>query len=181
MAKRKKKSRTNPKTLTTDAKHIMAYRLRMNGIKLQEIADALGYKTCSGAQKAIEAGQRKLHFEPAINSKLLNQDRLEELLQGMWTAASKGALGSADRAIKIIQELNKMDGNYAPVQVAVADWRREAEAAGLQPSEIFEEMVSVFMKEMSHAKPTVDGTGDGRSPSRGNKKGGNSAKRKPKG
>ena len=118
---RKKKERTNPKKLEQDAKHLMAYRLRMAGAKLKDIADTLGYRTCSGAQKAIEAGQRKLHIEPAINSKSLNQDRLEELLQGLWSSAGRGALGSTDRVIKIVQELNKMDGNYEPMKIAPTD------------------------------------------------------------
>ena len=141
MAKRKSKRRTNPKKLATDAKHLMAYRLRMGGAKIKDIAEALGYKTCAGAQSAIESGQRKLHIEPTIHSKELSQDRLEELLQGLWTAATKGALGSTDRVIKIIQELNKMDGNYEPIRLEVMDWREEARKAGYEPSEIFEEMV----------------------------------------
>ena len=120
MVKRKKK-RTNKTMLEADEKHLMAYRLRMAGTKLQDIADALGYKTCSGAQKAIEAGQRKLHIDPALNSKKLNQDRLEELLQSLWSSAGRGALGSTDRVIRIVQELNKMDGNYEPLKIAPTD------------------------------------------------------------
>ena len=118
---RKKRERTNPKTLELDARHLMAYRLRMAGAKLRDIGDALGYKTCSGAQKAIEAGQRKLHVGPAINSKILNQDRLEEILCKLWPAASKGVLGSTDRVLKIVKELNKMDGNYEPLKIAPTD------------------------------------------------------------
>ena len=121
MAKRKNKKRTDPKALALDERHITAYRLRMAGAKIKDVADALGYKTCAGAQSAIEAGQRKLHIEPAINSKALNQDRLEELLQGLWSSAGRGALGSTDRVIRIVQELNKMDGNYEPLKIAPTD------------------------------------------------------------
>ena len=120
MVKRKKK-RTNKTMLEADEKHMMAYRLRMAGAKLKDIADTLDYKTRSGAQKAILAGQRKLHIDPALNSKALNQDRLEELLQGLWSSAGRGALGSTDRVIKIVQELNKMDGNYEPLKIAPTD------------------------------------------------------------
>ena len=121
MARKKKQRKTNPKTLATDERHITAYRLRMAGAKLQDIADALDYKNAKGAQKAILAGQRKLHIDPALNSKALNQDRLEVLLQSLWSSAGKGALGSTDRVIKIVQELNKMDGNYEPMKIAPTD------------------------------------------------------------
>ena len=149
MAKRKKKKTTNQRKLEANAKHLMAYRLRMAGAKLQDIADALGYKTESGAQKAILAGQRKLHIEPAIDAKELNKDRLEELLRSLWTAASKGALGSTDRVMRIIQELNKMDGNYAPTQVEITDWREELRKAGGEPAKIFEDMVKHFVEVQS--------------------------------
>jgi hypothetical protein len=124
------KKKTDPKQLEVEAKQLTAYALRLGGFTLREIAENLGYKSCSGAQKAIEAGQRKLHYDPALDSVMMALDRLETMLKAVWLDAKKGRLGSIDRALKCIQEINRIQGNYQPEGIDIT--------TGGQPVEVKE-------------------------------------------
>jgi hypothetical protein len=139
MARKKTQDRTDPRKLSVEAKQYTAYRLRMAGATLQQIADFLGYKSCSGAQKAIEAGQRKLHYEPALDARKLAKDRLEGLLNAVWDDATKGALGAQDRAIKVLDQLNKIEGVYEAQKVDLT--------SGGKP---------IFVTSIEHVPPDAD-------------------------
>lgn len=109
---RKKKAKSE--LLKTDERHYRAYQLRLAGASLRDIAEVLGYKFCSGAAQAVKAGQKKYVIDGVGDMHQQNTDRLEALLKAIWTSASKGRLGSVDRATRLIAELNKMHGTYQP-------------------------------------------------------------------
>lgn len=138
----------SPRRVTAKERQNMVYELHLGGYSYREIAGMVGYAGPSGAHKAHEAALRRLIEEPLLEMRETNVRRLIKLLSRIWMQVQKGSLPAIDRAVKIIQELNKLGGLYAP-QRFEHDWREILEREGIDATEQFEEMVAYFAERMN--------------------------------
>lgn len=86
-------------------------------MSLQNIADRVGYKDASGAYRAIRAALKKTLQEPADDLRVLELDRLDVLLTGLWPKAINGDAPAVDRVLKIMERRASLLGLDAPRKV----------------------------------------------------------------
>jgi hypothetical protein len=99
-------------------KCIRAATMRREGLNSREIADALGYKSTSGASAAVRFGIELLQIaEPADTLRLVQMNRIERLIRVLWDQAESGDVDAIDRVIKLMQEESKLQGLYAPIKI----------------------------------------------------------------
>lgn len=139
--------KSTPRRIKARLRQSQAFELKLAGASFQQIADQLGYSSKSGAERAYRTQLERLTIAPSEESKKLQLERLEHLFLAMYTQAKSGALGATDRCIRIIQEIAKLQGLYAPTMINV-NWREEAERAGLSAGDLFEDLVGVIAEKM---------------------------------
>ncbi len=128
-------------------KENQTFTLRMAGANYADIADRVGYADASGAYRAFNRALNRLVLETPDEARLLELARLDAISINLFRSAQQGALGSVDRYLRVMERRSKLLGLDAPDRVEV-DWRTELEQAGVEnASEVFEEMVALFMKE----------------------------------
>jgi len=154
----RKKSQSTPRKITIMRRQIQAFELRLAGATFQQIADQMKYKSCQAAYNAYKAGLNMIVKEPAEEARLTHRERLERLFLSYYPLAKRGELGAGNMCIKILQEVAKIEGHYAPAQLEI-DWRKEAEQLGLSAGEVFEEMVAHIMERTDGVEPKSDGSG----------------------
>ena len=155
----RKKSKSTPRRITIMRRQIQAFELRLAGATFQQIADQMNYKSRQAAYNAYKAGLETIIKEPAEEARLTHRERLERLFLSYYPLAKRGELGAGNMCIKILQEVAKIEGHYAPAQLEI-DWRKEAEQLGLPASELFEELVADIMEKMNGVESESDGSGD---------------------
>jgi hypothetical protein len=112
---------------------LRAANMRREGVPTREIADALGYKSTSGANHAVRFGLELLQVaEPAETMRMIQSNRLERLINVLWAQAESGDLDAIDRVVKLMQEQSKLYGLYAPIKIDMdAEIRAMAEQFGV--------------------------------------------------
>ena len=108
-----------------------ALELRKAGASYEQIAEMLGYRSKSGAYKAVSLALRDLLREPADSVRKLELSRLDDMLMGIWPRVRSGDVLAIDRALKLAERRAKLLGLDAPVKVAPTDPSGEKEYAGL--------------------------------------------------
>lgn len=98
---------------------LKALELRKAGVSYAKIAETLGYKSASGAHKAVSSALKKTLQEPADDVRRLEVERLDAMLLAMWPHVSKGAFGAVDRALRIMERRAKLLGLDAPTRTDV--------------------------------------------------------------
>ena len=83
-------SKTSPRRIAAVDKQRQALELRMAGRRWQEIAQAVGYASHSGAIAAVNAALEKTLKEPADRHRALTIERLTKLLATYWPAMLAG-------------------------------------------------------------------------------------------
>ena len=142
------KRQLSKRQLTILRKETDSFTLRMAGRPFDDIAQRVGFKDASGAYRAYKRALNRIITEPLEEARLLELSRLDAISTNLFIAAREGSLGSIDRYLRVMERRSKLLGLDAPDKLEV-DWRREAEDAGIEPSEIFEEMVNIFMKNQN--------------------------------
>jgi hypothetical protein len=94
----------------TNEKHRQALELRKAGVAYAVIAERLGYKTESGAWRAVMSALKKTLREPADELRKLEAERLDGLWLAIISMAKAGNLGAIDRALKIQDRRAKLLG-----------------------------------------------------------------------
>lgn len=114
-----------------------ALELRKSGATFAHIANELGYANESGAYKAVMRALKKTLQEPADEVRMLEVERLDALLSGLW--ARKNTPEVTDRILRIMERRAKLLGLDSPVRsdvtsggevlpiVYVNDWRESGE------------------------------------------------------
>jgi hypothetical protein len=114
-----------------------ALEMRKSGATYALIASELGYANESGAYKAVMRALKKTLQEPADEVRMLEVERLDALLSGLW--ARKNTPEVTDRILRIMERRAKLLGLDSPVRsdvtsggevlpiVYVNDWRESGE------------------------------------------------------
>jgi hypothetical protein len=120
-----------------------ALALRTAGATFDQIARQLGYASPSGAYEAVMSALKATLREPAESVRVMEVERLDRLMLGLWKAATATAtatdprgpdLESLDRVLKIMDRRAKLLGLDAPQKVAATTPDGTAEAMnGLPP------------------------------------------------
>lgn len=95
-------------------KKLEALELRKAGNSYAEIANALGYKTSSGAYRAVMTALKKTLQDPSEEVRQLEIERLDAMLMAMWEKRDKPMY--ADRILRIMERRAKLLGLDAPTK-----------------------------------------------------------------
>jgi hypothetical protein len=108
------KDSSDLRAMTATQKQAEAMRLRASGKSLAAIAKAVGYRSESGAHKAIVSGLKKTLKEPADELRTLEAERLDRMLEGIWEKATNGGTWEIDRVIAIMDRRARLIGLDKP-------------------------------------------------------------------
>lgn len=120
-------------------RHLAALELRKAGASYQTIAERLGYRSSSGAHKAVSSALKATLREPADELRELEVTRLDAALLAIWRRVQSGDERAIDRLLGIMKrraallgldrparrELSGPDGG--PIEVSDADRKRAEE------------------------------------------------------
>ena len=136
MAGSTRQSKTSPQRVRLVEKHLQALELRKTGFTYAEIALNLGYRSPSGAEKAVRSAIRKVFLEPATEVLKIELFRLDALLQAIWQKAKDGDYQAVDRVLRIMERRAKLLGLDAATPLRVeAEFYHTPEQAQPKASE----------------------------------------------
>ena len=110
-------------------RQIKALELRASGMRYQDIADKLGYKTPGGAYKAVKSALIKTLREPADELRNLEVERLDALLIDLWPNKHKPIY--TDRILRIMERRAKLLGLDAPIKTDLTSGGEAIKVVGL--------------------------------------------------
>lgn len=110
--------KASPKRIAAMERQRQALDLRKSGMSFERIGELLGYANSKGAWKAVQAALRTMLREPAESVRVLEEARLEAMLQAVWPRVLKDEPFAIDRALKILARRAKLLGLDAPTRVA---------------------------------------------------------------
>ena len=111
---------TTPARVDARLRAMQALQLRVSGATLQQVADALGYRTPGGVWSAITRLLHRQEREAADDYRAFHLARLERLLLGQWQQAISGNTKATDVCLRILQEIGRITGVGSPVGVAAS-------------------------------------------------------------
>jgi len=114
---RKGESKTSVRRLEGHARQLAALELRKAGLSFALIAQRVGYSDPSGAYRGIMAALRRTFQEPADEVRKLELERLDRLLNGIWSDAESGNKEAIDRALSIMRRRALYLGLDAPSKI----------------------------------------------------------------
>lgn len=138
----------SPSTIAGINGKITAVRLRLMGLSYEAIGDRLGICK-SAAHKRVKTALQEMVVELDESTEELRQlelERLDRMQLALWPAALRGDVSAVNAIMRIMGRRAALTGIDVPLEI---DWRREAEAKGLEPSEVFEEMVGFFHERLT--------------------------------
>ena len=95
-----------------ESRPLQAYRMKLAGRPLAEIAEELGYGSPSAVANAITTETKRqiamVSSEDRESLLQLQNDRYEYLLSKVWPSVEHGDLGSIEMARKLIGDLTKL-------------------------------------------------------------------------
>lgn len=97
-------------------KQRQALELRKAGVTYARIAEQLGYRSPSGAHKAVELALKSVLSEPAEEVRQLELERLDSMLLALWPQVRNGNHGAIDRALRVMERRARLLGLDAPVK-----------------------------------------------------------------
>jgi hypothetical protein len=100
--------------LASHDRKLQALELRKAGATYQAIADQLGYRSVSGAHKAVTAALKATLREPADQLRELELTRLDAMLLPLWRRVQSGDEKAVDRALRIMERRARLLGLDAP-------------------------------------------------------------------
>lgn len=140
-------------------------QLSRSGMKCPAIGQALGI-TPRHAYQSLKKSLREVseeNFQTAVELRDQQLDRLDALLFGVWGRALKGEVQAVDRALKILERMDRLRGLDAPIRLMVqpeddlASRVARAAGAGMPHNEIalalglsLDQLEQQFGSELSH-------------------------------
>lgn len=110
-------------------RHLAALELRKAGASYQTIAERLGYRSSSGAHKAVSSALKATLREPADELRELEVTRLDAALLAIWRRVQSGDERAIDRLLGIMKRRAALLGLDRPA-------RRELSGPGGGPIEV---------------------------------------------
>jgi hypothetical protein len=96
-----------------------ALELRKAGATYQAIADQLGYAGSHSARKAVLTAFEDIPREAAGEVRTLQVERLHHMLVRVWADVQAGDFKAMDIALRIMDQLNRLQGVEAPTTTEV--------------------------------------------------------------
>lgn len=103
-------NKAEQRKFTAAERQAEALRLRTRGMEFEQIAEDLGYRSKSGAYKAVMTGLKKTLQEPADELRTMEAERLDRMLAGLWDRAISGDTWSVDRVLAIMDRRARLLG-----------------------------------------------------------------------
>lgn len=97
-----------------------ALQVRMSGATLEQVAEAVGYNSSQAVWKAITSMLDREQPIAIAEYRAMHVARIERLLMGVWQAAIGGDDKAQQQALRLLQELGKIMGVYAPIKAEVS-------------------------------------------------------------
>lgn len=144
-------------------RRLQALDLRKRGLSYRAIGDKLGIDFTT-AYKDVMAELKRLaaeNHDKADELRAMELERLDMLIKGLEPMATVGNPGAVNSYIKCMERRAKLLGLDAPTKVQVDDWRKEAQAAGVDDARLFEEMVNAARQTIAASAGTHVGGGVG--------------------
>jgi len=113
-------SKTSQRRVAATKRQAAAMELRGKGYTFEKIAEELGYRGPSGAFRAVSAGLSKTLREPASSLRVLESERLDRLLEGVWKKAAAGNVQGVRAVLAILERRAKLWGLDAPTRYELA-------------------------------------------------------------
>jgi len=111
---------TSKKKLEKLRKHMRALELRLEGKTLDEIKDALGYKSKGGAHEAVIRAAQRMEIEPVGTKRKLYLCKLNNLDSTLYVKACQGDLDNIKVWLKVLEgEMKLIPGLEVPKQVQI--------------------------------------------------------------
>lgn len=107
-------SRTSERRICAVDRQRQALQLRAAGLSYRAIADQLGYAGPSGAFKAVISALDDTVREPAREVRVLELERLDRLLAGVWEKATAGDIQAVAAALRVMERRARLLGLDAP-------------------------------------------------------------------
>lgn len=123
------RQRNTGSRIAAEERRRIALELRKAGATFEQIGKSLGIRKQSAHElvaKALKEAETKT-AETAAQVKALELMRLDDLLKGLWPAASKGNPQSVEKALKVMERRAKLLGLDAPTKHAHTDPTGEEE------------------------------------------------------
>lgn len=130
-------SLTSQRRLTAQLRSARALRHRLAGKTYEEIARLLGYENRGSAYFAVKAALKRGVREPAEELIALTEDRLDRMLNAVWTKALQGDVQAILTVLRIEKQRSDLLGLNAPKEIDITvEARRIAEEEGLDPEQV---------------------------------------------
>jgi hypothetical protein len=97
-------------------RHLAALELRKAGASYQTIAERLGYRSSSGAHKAVSSALKATLREPADELRELEVTRLDAALLAIWRRVQSGDERAIDRLLGIMKRRAALLGLDRPAR-----------------------------------------------------------------
>ena len=127
------KRSTSPAAIERAKRRAQALELRAAGRKYREIAETLDYSSPQHAHRDVKTELDALVKGPALEVLSEELDRLDKMLQGLWSEARRGNVHAVDRVLRIMERRARYLGLDAPDRV-------EVDAIVRSPAELAQEI-----------------------------------------
>jgi hypothetical protein len=108
------RSPTRPEAIETWEKARQALQLRRTGMLWDDIAEAVGYKSRSGAYQAVRRFMKEYPREDAESLRDMEADRLDEAQQALWPAVLRGEIRATEVWVKLSERRSRLLGTDKP-------------------------------------------------------------------
>ena len=110
----------SPRRIEATGKQEKALQLRLAGRRFSEIAEALGYKSHTGAIEAVRSALLKTLQAPADEYRALTLERLTKVLAVFWPRMLSGDEKATDRVLRVLEQIRELLGLDMPRRVEVS-------------------------------------------------------------
>lgn len=118
---------TAPRRIAAAERRRQALELRKAGATFREIADGLGYRSVSGAHKAVMKALTDIPVAAVEELRTLEGERLDAMQMNLWTRARGGDREAVEQVLKIMARRARLLGLDLPVGLDVTSGGRRLE------------------------------------------------------
>lgn len=132
------------------------------GLSYRQMAEALGVGVATVARdvRLIIDHWRKEQVQDVDSWMQVQLRRLDTILNAIWNKVLEGDLKAAETALKVIERQAKLLG-LETQHVAIVDWRKEAESAGIDADAAYKQAVAAIVAHLAEGPRSDDKRGDG--------------------
>lgn len=112
-------ARRDARKASTAERQSEALQLRRAGATYEQIATRLHYSGKSAARKSVHTAIGQIVEAPAKHVLLLELERLDAMLLGIWAKAKNGDVQAIDRCLRIMERRSSYLGLDCPKKSAV--------------------------------------------------------------